>query len=124
MGLPHRNLSTFLSHVWGLGMAPLYSKSALHVLQTGDRFVHELCRLAARMGSGEDDTWIRIDVRLTQGDVAELIGRARARVNKPWQRLESDGLLRVAETHLLVARALLRRNSREPKKRRCARERS
>lgn len=61
-----------------------------------NRLARQLLQLARRFGQREAAGGLRIALKLSQQDVADLLGASRQRVNAGLKKLERSGVLRVA----------------------------
>ncbi len=79
------------------------------LLDLPGRLARRLLELGERHGRREGDG-IRIDIRLTQSDLASLIGATRVATNRQLQRLQQQGVLTWQAQHITLLRpAALRR---------------
>jgi CRP-like cAMP-binding protein len=60
-----------------------------------NRLARQLLQLARRFGQRDADGLLRIALKLSQQDVADLLGASRQRVNAGLKKLERSGVLRV-----------------------------
>lgn len=72
---------------------------ALCTLDVPGRVARQILALADRYGTAEADGGIRIALRLTQSDLAELVGASRERVNQVIVDFKARGLLSVDADH-------------------------
>ncbi|MBV8203114.1 MAG: Crp/Fnr family transcriptional regulator [Acidobacteria bacterium] len=72
---------------------------ALSSLDVAGRVAREILAFAERYGRDEDRGWVRIPLRLTQGDLASIIGTSRERVNQVMVRFKRRGYLSVDRSH-------------------------
>ncbi|HVR09831.1 MAG TPA: Crp/Fnr family transcriptional regulator [Thermoanaerobaculia bacterium] len=86
---------------------------ALSSLDVAGRVAREILAFAERFGRDEDRGWIRIPLRLTQGDLASIIGTSRERVNQVMVRFKRRGYLSVDRAHHITV------HNREELARRC-----
>jgi CRP-like cAMP-binding protein len=61
-----------------------------------NRLARQLLQLARRFGQRDADGLLRIALKLSQQDVADLLGASRQRVNAGLKKLERSGVLRGA----------------------------
>ncbi len=104
------NLSRQLSMRLRLANQQILALSSLDV--TG-RVAREILAFAERYGRDEDRGWVRIPLRLTQGDLAAIIGTSRERVNQVMVRFKRRGYLSVDRAHHITV------HNREELARRC-----
>ncbi|HEY7736981.1 MAG TPA: Crp/Fnr family transcriptional regulator [Candidatus Limnocylindrales bacterium] len=74
----------------------------LHFLDIAGRLASRLARMAREAGSRQPDGSIRLDARLTQGNLAAMVGCTRQSVNKLLGLYASDGLLRLERDAIVV----------------------
>jgi CRP/FNR family cyclic AMP-dependent transcriptional regulator len=72
---------------------------ALSSLDVAGRVAREILAFAERYGRDEERGWVRIPLRLTQGDLASIIGTSRERVNQVMVRFKRRGYLSVDRFH-------------------------
>lgn len=72
---------------------------ALCALDVPGRVARQILALADRYGTPEADGGVRIALRLTQSDLAELVGASRERVNQVIVDFKARGLLSVDPDH-------------------------
>jgi CRP/FNR family transcriptional regulator, cyclic AMP receptor protein len=72
---------------------------ALCTLDVPGRVARQILALADRYGTPEADGGVRIALRLTQSDLAELVGASRERVNQVIVDFKARGLLSVDLDH-------------------------
>lgn len=77
---------------------------ALAALDTGGRVARQLLGFSRRYGRPAESGGILIPVRLTQGDLADLVGASRKRVNQVVVALKSLGAVAVDERGYFVVR--------------------
>ncbi|HEU5101587.1 MAG TPA: Crp/Fnr family transcriptional regulator [Roseiflexaceae bacterium] len=70
-------------------------------LSASQRVVRQLCELATRYGIADGGS-IRIDLHLTQDDLASLSGTTRETVNRVLANLRDQGLIRVERARVSV----------------------
>ena len=73
----------------------------LHTLALPQRLARELQRLARRFGRPLDDG-VCIELALSQGDLAALVGGSRQRVNRALGQMQLLGILRLGASRLLL----------------------
>ncbi|HWP18280.1 MAG TPA: Crp/Fnr family transcriptional regulator [Burkholderiaceae bacterium] len=73
----------------------------LHTLPLAQRLARQVVRLARRFGRPQG-TALRIDLRISQADLAALVGGSRQRVNAALRQMQADGLLLLGEARLAV----------------------
>jgi len=84
---------------------------ALCTLDVSGRVARQILALADRYGSPETGGEVRIPIRLTQSDLAEIVGASRERVNQVIAELKSGGEIAMDPDHrirVLDRRALAR----------------
>jgi len=74
---------------------------ALCTLDVPGRVARQILALADRYGTPDADGGVRIALRLTQSDLAELVGASRERVNQVIVDFKARGLLSVDPDHRL-----------------------
>jgi CRP-like cAMP-binding protein len=74
----------------------------LHFLDITGRLASRLARLAADTGRREPDGTIRLGSRLTQADLAAMIGCTRQSVNKLLGLFTDDGLVRLDRDSIVI----------------------
>ncbi len=74
---------------------------ALATLDVYGRVARQLLAFAERYGV-ETDGGVRIPIRLTQGDMAELVGASRKRVNQVMVAFKSQGLIAEEDGKIIV----------------------
>jgi CRP-like cAMP-binding protein len=74
----------------------------LHFLDLTGRLAARLTRLASEHGEQLPNGSIRLDARLTQSDLAAMIGATRQSVNKLLGEFEEEGLLRLERDTIVV----------------------
>ncbi len=73
----------------------------LHTLALPQRLAREVQRLATRFGRAVDEgVWI--ELALSQGDLAALVGGSRQRVNRALGQMQQVGILRLGPARLLL----------------------
>ncbi|WP_084362334.1 Crp/Fnr family transcriptional regulator [Caldimonas taiwanensis] len=73
----------------------------LHTLPLAQRLARQVLRLARQFGRvGEQE--VRIELRISQSDLAAMVGGSRQRVNAALRELQALGLLRLGEARLSV----------------------
>jgi CRP/FNR family transcriptional regulator, cyclic AMP receptor protein len=72
---------------------------ALSSLDVAGRVAREILAFAEQYGRDEERGRVRIPLRLTQGDLASIIGTSRERVNQVMVRFKRCGLLSVDRSH-------------------------
>ena len=76
---------------------------ALATLDVYGRVARQLLAFAERYGRPSPDGEIRIPITLTQGDIADLVGASRKRVNQVMVAFKSQGLIGLdAEGHITL----------------------
>ena len=73
----------------------------LHTLALPQRLAREMQRLAQRFGRPVDPG-VRIELAVSQGDLAALIGGSRQRVNRALGQMQQLGILRLGPTRLVL----------------------
>lgn len=73
----------------------------LHTLPLAQRLARQVVRLARRFGRAHG-TAVRIELRISQADLAALVGGSRQRVNAALRQLQADGLVLLGEARLTV----------------------
>ncbi len=68
---------------------------ALAALNVYGRVARQLLAFADRYGEAQTDGGISIPIRLTQGDIADLVGASRKRVNQVMVSFKNQGLIAV-----------------------------
>jgi CRP/FNR family transcriptional regulator, cyclic AMP receptor protein len=104
-----RNLAEILSKRLRLTNANLLSLAALDV---PGRVAAQLLALANEYGQETPEGLLRIPIKLTQSDLADLVGASRVRVNQALGYFRKRGAIRVGgdgRTIILDAEALARR---------------
>ena len=81
-------------------------------LSASQRVVRQLCELASRYGIADGGA-IRIDLHLTQDDLASLSGTTRETVNRVLSTLRDQGLIRVERARVSVLKMQQLENTRE-----------
>lgn len=76
----------------------------LHFLDLTGRLAASLARLAREHGVAQPDGSLRLDARLTQADLAAMVGSTRQSVNKLLGTFAEDGLIQLDRDALVVAR--------------------
>ena len=74
----------------------------LHFLDITGRLAARLTHLAASQGTTADDGAVRLDARLTQSDLASMIGATRQSVNKLLGIFADDRLLRLERDAIVI----------------------
>jgi CRP-like cAMP-binding protein len=74
----------------------------LHFLDITGRLASRLTRLATDSGTRQPDGTIRLGSRLTQGDLAAMIGCTRQSVNKLLGMFTDDGLIRLDRDTIVI----------------------
>ena len=74
----------------------------LHFLDITGRLASRLARLATDSGKRQPDGTIRLGSRLTQGDLAAMIGCTRQSVNKLLGMFTDDGLIRLDRDTIVI----------------------
>jgi CRP/FNR family cyclic AMP-dependent transcriptional regulator len=72
---------------------------ALCTLDVPGRVARQILAMADRYGSPEEGDEVRIPIRLTQSDLAEIVGASRERVNQVIVDLKQRGLISVDPVH-------------------------
>jgi CRP/FNR family cyclic AMP-dependent transcriptional regulator len=72
---------------------------ALCTLDVSGRVARQILALADRYGSRETGGEVRIPIRLTQSDLAEIVGASRERVNQVIVELKTQGAIAVDPDH-------------------------
>jgi CRP/FNR family cyclic AMP-dependent transcriptional regulator len=72
---------------------------ALCTLDVQGRLARQILAMADRYGSPEAGGEVRIPLRLTQSDLAEIVGASRERVNQVIVELKQRGLISVDALH-------------------------
>lgn len=76
---------------------------ALATLDVYGRVARQLLAFAERYGRPATDGGLRIPITLTQGDIADLVGASRKRVNQVMVAFKSQGLIRAdADGHIVL----------------------
>jgi CRP/FNR family cyclic AMP-dependent transcriptional regulator len=104
------NLNRLLSQRLRLANQQILSLSSLDV---AGRVARELLAFAEQFGKGEERGRVRIPLRLTQSDIASIIGTSRERVNQVMVRWKRRGYLSVDRSHHITV------HDREALARRC-----
>jgi CRP/FNR family transcriptional regulator, cyclic AMP receptor protein len=95
-----RNLADILSRRMRLANAHLLSLAALDV---PGRVASQMLSLSREYGKEETTDGVRIPIRLTQSDLAALVGASRVRVNQVLGYLRKRGLISIdSEGHFIV----------------------
>jgi CRP/FNR family transcriptional regulator, cyclic AMP receptor protein len=95
-----RNLADLLSRRMRLANAHLLSLAALDV---PGRVASQMLSLSREYGKEETTDGVRIPIRLTQSDLAALVGASRVRVNQVLGYLRKRGLISIdSEGHFIV----------------------
>jgi CRP-like cAMP-binding protein len=81
-------------------------------LSASQRVVRQLCDLASRYGIADGGA-IRIDLHLTQDDLASLSGTTRETVNRVLSTLRDQGLIRVERARVSVLKMQQLENTRD-----------
>jgi CRP/FNR family transcriptional regulator, cyclic AMP receptor protein len=81
-------------------------------LSASQRVVRQLCELAVRYGIADGGA-IRIDLHLTQDDLASLSGTTRETVNRVLSNLRDQGLIRVERARVSVLKMQQLEDTRE-----------
>ena len=76
----------------------------LQTLALPQRLARQLQRLVHQFGR-EVDEGIRIDLNLSQTDLAAIVGGSRQRVNRTLRQMHVEGIVRLGETRMVVRRA-------------------
>jgi CRP/FNR family cyclic AMP-dependent transcriptional regulator len=84
LGVLSRRLHSANRRIESLARLDVASRVAQHLVEMGDQF-----------GEDDDDGALRISVRLTQSQLADLVGASRERVNQVVVGLKSQGLITV-----------------------------
>jgi CRP/FNR family cyclic AMP-dependent transcriptional regulator len=103
------NLNRLLSQRLRLANQQILALSSLDV---AGRVAREILAFAEQYGR-EERGWVRIPLRLTQGDLAAIIGTSRERVNQVMVRFKRRGFLSVDRAHHITVQ------NREELARRC-----
>jgi CRP-like cAMP-binding protein len=74
----------------------------LHFLDITGRLAARLVRLASEQGTNATDGSVRLDSRLTQSDLASMIGATRQSVNKLLGGFVEDGMLRLERDAIVI----------------------
>ena len=74
----------------------------LHFLDIAGRLAARLVRIAREHGLRGEDGAIRLDVPITQGELAAMVGSTRHSVNKLLEMFLGDGLLRLDRDMIVV----------------------
>jgi len=96
------NLVRLLSHRLRLANEQI---QALCTLDVPGRVARQILALAERYGSRDAGGEIAIPLRLTQSDLAEIVGASRERVNQVVVELKQRGILAVDAHHRLRVRS-------------------
>jgi hypothetical protein len=105
--LPGSNAARLVSSNWRAVWRLLFAKIALLPLPTTERLIRELARLGRHFGRSQDDRWTLIQVHLRQDDLASLIVRSRANVNRAFRDLRAEGLVDRVGHRILIASSVL-----------------
>ncbi len=77
---------------------------ALCTLDVPGRVARQILAMADRYGSHEEGGEVRIPIRLTQSDLAEIVGASRERVNQVIVELKQRGAIAVDPDHRIRVR--------------------
>ena len=87
--LLHRRLTLALTVVSDLALTPLSQKIVRRLLSQA-------------MSAGEDLRQAPVELRLTQTDLARMLGVSRSKINVALKRLEREGLLRLKYRRIVL----------------------
>lgn len=73
----------------------------LHALPLGERLARQLLRLAQQFGRGTAKG-VAIDLVVSQGDLAALVGCSRQRANRAWRQLDKRGIVQLNGNRIAV----------------------
>jgi CRP/FNR family transcriptional regulator, cyclic AMP receptor protein len=73
----------------------------LHTLPLAQRLARQVLRLGRYFGS-QSGNELRIDLRISQSDLAAMVGGSRQRVNGALRQLQAMGLVKLGEARLSV----------------------
>ncbi len=99
MPLVAYNLALILSRRLRLANAQI---QALATLDVYGRVAHQLLTFAAEYGAAGADGSITIPLRLTQSDLADLVGASRVRVNHVLVHFKQEGFIAVGTNHRIT----------------------
>lgn len=74
----------------------------LQTLPLPQRLARQLQRLAHQFGRPVDEEGVRIDLHLSQTDLAAIVGGSRQRVNRTLRQLHLEGTVRLGDMRMLV----------------------
>ena len=72
-----------------------------HALSLPQRLAHQVLRLARRFGRATANG-LRIDLAVSQGDLASMVGGSRQRVNRALRQMQQLGIMQLGPQRLLV----------------------
>jgi CRP/FNR family cyclic AMP-dependent transcriptional regulator len=73
----------------------------LHTLPLAHRLARQMQRLARQFGR-RGPQGVAIDLGVSQGDLAAMVGGSRQRVNRAWRQMHELGIVRNSQSRLLV----------------------
>jgi CRP-like cAMP-binding protein len=73
----------------------------LHTLPLGERLARQLQRLGRHFGRATPGGW-QIDLRLSQSDLAAMVGGSRQRVNLAWRQMHKLGIVSAGDARIAV----------------------
>jgi CRP-like cAMP-binding protein len=73
----------------------------LHTLPLGQRIARQVLRLARQFGRHSEQGLV-IELGVSQGDLAALVGGSRQRVNRAWRQMHHLDIVRLGQARLLV----------------------
>jgi CRP/FNR family cyclic AMP-dependent transcriptional regulator len=72
-----------------------------HALTLPQRLAKQVLRLARQFGRATT-TGVRIDLAISQGDLASMVGGSRQRVNRALRQMQQLGIMQLGPQRLLV----------------------
>lgn len=73
-----------------------------HALALPQRLAKQMQRLARQFGCPTAQGGVRIDLAVSQGDLASMVGGSRQRVNRALRQMQQLGMLQLGPQRLLV----------------------
>jgi CRP/FNR family transcriptional regulator, cyclic AMP receptor protein len=73
----------------------------LQMMPLSQRMARQLQRLVHQFGKSSPEG-MRIDLALSQGDLAAIVGGSRQRVNRTLRQMHVEGIVRLGDARLLV----------------------
>ena len=103
-GLPPRRALQLMSYGWRAFSSLLRQKFVMLAMPVRDRLLHQLQAIARDFGQPGDGTppGVLIPIRLTHGDLAELVVATRANVTRAFAELRQLGFVHVIDRRMVV----------------------